>query len=300
MDLEIKTRLAAFEWLSEQVAIYGDVLPRTLLLRGFSIDGMQITLISQKGIWKPRVFEKVPISITTAPKGPYQDEMRDFLYYRYQGTDPYHLDNVGLRKAMTTGTPLIYFFGFVPGRYLPVWPVYIINDNPRALTFTVAVDESRQIQSWSDNEVLGSDQDSEIRRRYVTADARVRLHQRSFRERILAAYNQHCAFCRIAHIELLDAAHIIPDGEVGGEPLVENGMSLCKIHHAAFDQNFIGVSPDYGIKIRRDLLEETDGPMLKHGIQELHQGKLYLPSAKKNWPDRDRLAVRFEQFQKVV
>jgi putative restriction endonuclease len=127
----------------------------------------------------------------------------------------------------------------------------------------------------------------------------MRLHQHSFRQRILAAYQDHCAFCRINHAELLDAAHIIPDGDERGDPIVPNGLSLCKIHHAAFDHNLIGVSPDYDIEIRHDLLEEIDGPMLKHGIQGLHHGKLYLPLARKNWPDRERLAVRFERFRRV-
>ena len=55
-------------------------------------------------------------------------------------------------------------------------------------------------------------------------------------------------------------------------------LTLCKIHHAAFDNNFIGINPDYTIKIRTDLLTETDGPMLKYGIQSLNNTKLILPS----------------------
>ena len=42
-----------------------------------------------------------------------------------------------------------------------------------------------------------------------------------------------CALCRLRHQELLDAAHITPDSEAEGEPLVSNGVVLCKLHHAA-------------------------------------------------------------------
>jgi hypothetical protein len=37
-------------------------------------------------------------------------------------------------------------------------------------------------------------------------------------------------------VELLDAAHILPDGHPKGEPVVPNGLALCKLHHAAFDR----------------------------------------------------------------
>jgi putative restriction endonuclease len=79
-------------------------------------------------------------------------------------------------------------------------------------------------------------------------------------------------------------------------PIVQNGLSLCKIHHAAFDKNILGITPDYIIKVREDVLEEIDGPMLKYGLQSLENNKIILPRNKNFWPDRDRLAMRFEQF----
>jgi putative restriction endonuclease len=125
-----------------------------------------------------------------------------------------------------------------------------------------------------------------------------RLHQQTFREKILLAYHENCALCRLRHRELLDAAHIIPDSE-GGQPVVPNGMALCKIHHAAFDQNIIGISPDYIIKVREDVLFETDGPMLKHGLQGFNNQRIFTPRGN-NRPDRDLLARRFEKFRKAI
>jgi len=146
------------------------------------------------------------------------------------------------------------------------------------------------------NQNVQEDAEAYIRRGYITSNVKVRIHQRTFRERVLYAYQSQCALCRLRHRELLDAAHIIADSEERGEPLVSNGLSLCKIHHAAFDKNIIGITPDYTIKIRQDILEETDGPMLKYGIQSLENHRLILPLHKKDWPDRERLEQRYGEF----
>ena len=41
-----KIRIAAFNWLGEQVGIHGDVLPRKLLERGFVFEDNRISLIA--------------------------------------------------------------------------------------------------------------------------------------------------------------------------------------------------------------------------------------------------------------
>jgi hypothetical protein len=104
------------------------------------------------------------------------------------------------------------------------------------------------------------------------------------------------ALCRFSHRRLLDAAHIIPDSEEGGVPAVSNGLSLCKLHHAAFDNFMLGISPDYDIQIREDVLVEHDGPMLVHGLQELHGQRIQLPHRQADRPSREALAWRYERF----
>jgi putative restriction endonuclease len=95
---------------------------------------------------------------------------------------------------------------------------------------------------------------------------RQRIHQQAFRERVVAAYRSQCAMCRLRHASLLDAAHIVPDSEEG-EPAVSNGLALCKLHHAAFDNFLVSVTPDYSIQVRASVLEEEDGPILEHGLK---------------------------------
>lgn len=249
-----------------------------------------------QGIWKPSQMN-LPLSITTVIGGPYDDkpDVDGFLHYRYRGKDQNHRDNVGLRELMRLREPLIYFFNIFPGKYLASYPVYIIGENPNSLTFTVAIDDI----AYLNNDKVEDTQSGIERRSYITQTILYRAHQRQFRERVIAAYRNQCALCRLKHVELLDAAHIIGDREEHGDPIIQNGLSLCKIHHAAFDYNIIGINPDYQVLVRKDILEEIDGPMLKYGLQSLNNSKLILPSHYIDWPDRERLEKRFDAFLKA-
>lgn len=290
---DYQIRLAAFNWLKSQLKIRGETIPREVLRTQFYYKNTRIPLVSPQGIFKPKVCN-LPLTIASTPEGPYDDglDYSGYLRYKYRGVDINHRDNVGLRKLMETNTPLIYLLGIVPGKYLPLWPVYIIGDDPENLTFTVAVDTELAIPK---PDMIRSDEDNS-RRSYITSQIKVRLHQCSFREKVIRAYRQQCAFCRLKHVELLDAAHIIPDSDPLGKPIVTNGLSLCKIHHAAFDRFFIGVTPDYHIIIRKDILEEEDGPMLKYGLQEMHKKKIILPSSESDWPNPEFLGNRYNEF----
>ncbi|HLV01675.1 MAG TPA: HNH endonuclease [Acidobacteriota bacterium] len=302
MELDRSIRLAAFDWLSQQEKLYGESLPRDLLMKGFRWRDSRIPLVSPQGIFKPKQLE-LPLTITTAPNGPYNDtflEEGGALGYRYRGSDPFHRDNVGLRTCMQKGIPLIYFYGVMPGIYVAVWPVLIVGDEPQRLTFRIQVDDPHKLVNRSrEGEWLVSEEDSAVRR-YITVATRHRLHQTAFREKVLQAYRRQCTLCRLRHQELLDAAHIIEDSSPAGEPRVQNGLALCKIHHAAFDRHIIGITPDYVVEVRLDILEEIDGPMLEHGLQGLHRKGLHLPYTRKLYPDRDLLAWRYEEFRKII
>ena len=137
-------------------------------------------------------------------------------------------------------------------------------------------------------------------RRYATQMTQTRLHQRSFRDRVLQAYRERCAVCGLKHPELLDAAHIVSDKHPQGEPIIPNGLALCKLHHAAFEQNIIGINPDCVIEVRPDVLLEHDGPMLKHGIQGIDKQNLWTPREPAFQPRPDLLAIRYEEFRKVI
>jgi putative restriction endonuclease len=84
-----------------------------------------------------------------------------------------------------------------------------------------------------------------------------------------------------------------------GNIISNNGLSLCKIHHSAYDSFILGVTPDYIIQVRQDILEEEDGPVLQHGLKDLHQTKLSLPNSRSQWPSREALDWRYSRFLKT-
>lgn len=241
------------------------------------------------GIWNPRNLEAT-LSITTSADGPYADRVLEggLLRYSYQ-TGPVGGKNLKLRRAMDLQFPLIRLNRVEADTYVPIYPMYVVDDDPEAREFTLALDPAIQIPSDS-NDL------TEIERKYVERVVRQRVHQPAFRARVMLAYETQCCVCVLKKAPLLDAAHIIGDGEVAGDAVVSNGLSLCKIHHAAYDQNLIGITPTYTVEVNADLLREADGPMLLHGLQEMHRRELVVPRDAKQRPDPERLDARFQQF----
>jgi len=298
-DREIRFRV--FAWLTRQRDEFGETISRTAL-ETFSLDGRRIPLVGASGIWKPAVCE-LPISITTTVGGPYDDtfdRQAGTLRYAYRGLDPQHRDNRGLRRAMVERVPIVYFHAIQRGSYVAAYPVFVVEDHPSELRFSMQVDDLFA----AEHELVGvgaiGEDAAEPRRAYVTSTFRRRLHQVAFRERVIRAYAERCALCRLRHQELLDAAHITPDSDAEGEPVVSNGVALCKLHHAAFDRFFFAIRPDYVIEVRPSVLQETDGPMLVVGLQQIHGQAIHLPRRTIDLPDRGRLERRYEQFIKAA
>lgn len=290
-------RMAAFEWLTKQTVVHDEVLPRSLLEEGFEYRGTSVKLVGPQGIFKPAQIKYYPLSITTTTRGPYRDSFDssgNLLMYRYRGTDPEFHENRRLRDAMRDQIPLVYFHSTVRSRYLAIWPVFVIGDDRANLTFTVAADDELSLRYERD------DEEPAIRRAYVTREVRHRIHQRTFRDRVLRAYLERCSVCNLGHTPLLDAAHIIGDSDEAGDPLVSNGLSLCKLHHAAFDRSMFAIKPDYRIAVRQDILDEVDGPMLLHGLQRIDNIEIVLPARRQDRPDRDRLDQRYQEFRRMA
>jgi putative restriction endonuclease len=297
-DIDSAVRVAAFDFLKRQSDLHGgQVLSRRILAEGFSFGGDRVPLLGPQGIFKPAVCE-LPLSMTTVPAisgkaRPYEDEFAyDGIRYRYRGTDPKHSDNAGLRRAMREQIPLIYFHGHQPGLYHAEWPVYVVRDDPDNLTFTILTGE----MAVPTSDVLLAEPP---RRAYLARLMLQRLHQTGFRVQVLAAYREMCAVCSLRHSELLDAAHILPDMDPRGEPIVPNGVALCRLHHSAFDADILGIRPDHTIDIRRDVLEETDGPMLQHGLQGFDRERITVPRSPAQQPNPEFLAERYARFKKA-
>lgn len=295
-------RDAAIEWLKIRTNDGLTALTREEI-KDFEFDGSHFILQSgQQGIRKPAGWDSA-LSFQTvyrAPgaKRPYEDDIGSdgLIRYAWRGGDPDHPENRGLRKAMAERLPLIWFVGVAmnPARFQVIAPVYIVAEEYDLHRFVLTpVEETELFPSIADGSPLEASM-----RRYVLRQNKARLHQPVFRSTVLAAYENHCAVCNLAHARLLDAAHIVPDRHELGIASVVNGMAMCKIHHAAFDGGFMGVRPDLVVEIREDLLLEVDGPMLRYGLQELHGKRLMaVPNKASERPRKDLLEIAYERFR---
>ncbi|WP_240519947.1 HNH endonuclease [Brevibacterium aurantiacum] len=297
-------REAAISWLQMRTDGGQESLTREDL-NDFSFADTGTRLIApMQGIWKPGNYSAA-LSFRTSytepgKTPPYEDSTgADGRFrYKWRGTDPDHPENIGLREALYRRLPLIWFRGVAmnPARYQAITPVYIVDEEPehQQFVFVAAEDVEAAFE-------LSESAHETVARRYLLRMAKARVHQPVFRSMVLSAYENRCAVCMLAHPSLLDAAHIVPDNDERGVAAVINGLAMCKIHHAAFDRFFLGIRPDYVVEIRHDLLEEADGPMLRHGLQELHGNSLMsIPKSRRDRPNADLLEDKYEQFRNAT
>ena len=301
-DRDTLMRMAAFEHVRRLGEVH-DHLTADELKPGFVFEGERIPLVNpRRGIFKPRQMRYL-LSIKTVFPRPgarvWYDDQRDVhrqifggdetVDYAFMRQDPEAADNRWLREAFENKIPVIYFLGIAPGRYQAVLPAFISVWDTDALKARVAFGMPEQ-DAFAPPE-------NALERRYALRAVQQRLHQASFREAVIAAYDGRCALSGLSEQRLLDAAHIISDkNEKLGQPIVPNGMPLSKIHHAAFDAHLIGIDPDYRLHVSDRLLDQNDGPMLE-ALKQIDGEALHLPNRAKDRPDRDRLAIRFERFK---
>lgn len=244
-----------------------------------------------RGIRNPRQL-KATLSVVSSPDGPYDDQGQvggTWIYAYRSGS--LEGDNTKLRRAYELGVEIILFRKVAANIYHPIFPMRVIHDDRGARVFTIAMADIA--------EAVETQQPTALERAWAERLVRSRVHQPEFRRAVLDAYRFQCAICRLRHQDLLDAAHIIADSEDWGDAVVSNGMALCKIHHAAYDRNLIGVTPEYQVQVTDRVLKEKDGPMLLHGLQEMHGITIAYPSRIVDRPAKERLARRYAEFQRA-
>lgn len=300
--LDQRIRTAAFNHV-RALSATRDQLTSADLAQGFIFEGQRLPLVNpQRGIFKPRQMRFL-LSIRTVFPRPgarvwYDDQRRvhqqiyesgDFVDYAFQGTDPDAHDNRWLKEAWENRVPIIYFVGVSPGRVMPIVPAYIGGWDPKGLKASVGFGDPAL---FDDSRFP----DTEAARRYTMRAVQQRLHQATFRQAVITAYEGRCALSGLPEPLLLDAAHIIADrNEALGKPVVPNGIPLTKLHHAAFDAHLIGIDADFRLHISRRLMAQRDGPMLE-ALKSLDRQRIRLPARVRDQPDRDRLSVRFGEF----
>lgn len=160
--------------------------------------------------------------------------------------------------------------------------VYRPEEDRSVLEFTLVPAVGQSLESYGQvfEQILEDRRPLELedRDRNLVAYQRI-LRDRAFRSIVLRAYARECAVCgepiQKEDATELDAAHIVPVNERGPDR-VENGLSLCKRHHWAFDAGVFTVGNDWRIQ----WLSQTRDP---HG-EAVDGERIQLPVLEDQWP----------------
>ena len=152
-------------------------------------------------------------------------------------------------------------------------------------------------------EEIGKDpesvEDSEIEReipeerQYAIIRTKRALRDSNFRDRVLTAYGNRCAMCGL-QLKLLDAAHILPVDHPDSTDETCNGVSLCTLHHRAFDRALVTFDVQFKTYIDETQVDEFkktghDGGI--DGFRQTLRPLLILPPDKKERPNAEFVAA---------
>ena len=125
-----------------------------------------------------------------------------------------------------------------------------------------------------------------------------RINQDFFRQCVLSSYNQCCCITGINNPLLLQASHIVSwSKDENNRTNPENGLCLNVLFHKAYDENLLGITPDYEIMIAEDFIGSATNEISEYTITYVHgfhKRKLTMP--RRFLPNRDYLAAHYESF----
>lgn len=297
-DRELRT--AALQGVQRLWRRHGDAVPYPAIDEGFVYQGERIPFFSTfEGVYKPAQLQVGTLSVRTTIASRYTDERisDDEVWYDYS---PKPERNDWLRDCLELQLPLLYFLQVKsepPVEYLVFAPVEVVEDDPTRQRFRLDLSPSRLYEDEPDlyrETPVPDDIHRVFERKYGVTETRTRLFQAHFRREVLEAYGRRCAVCSLGEGPILDGAHIVPDSEELGEPSVTNGLSLCALHHRAYDRDLMGVRPDLTVHVFRDRMEHPDEEA-SEVIAEFDGEDLRVPGREKFRPEQDLVQMRWEE-----
>ncbi|MBI3854721.1 MAG: HNH endonuclease [Planctomycetes bacterium] len=286
-------RLAALAHCRQLTDIWERAVPASELKKGFSWRSEQVQLMGQQGIFKPRQMDEEPLTLKSTLASRYEDEeieAEDMILYDYAPTTREY-ENRWTRSLVGKPVPVIYLKQVAedPSEYLVIAPVFIVGDDPTKRKFALSTVAGREALPNTALPLLRPDPV----RGYAERTLKQRLHQAHFRKNVISAYRTRCAICELRIRNLLDGAHILPDSHARGEPKVSNGMSMCALHHRAFDRKILDVTPDYVVKVGEVVISEHDLAAILN-IREYEGKRILIPRDPREHPDPELLRLRLE------
>ncbi len=117
-----------------------------------------------------------------------------------------------------------------------------------------------------------------------------RIRSRSFREKVLRAYEYRCAICgfdvRMDNSTIaLEAAHI-KWHQANGDETANNGLALCALHHKLFDRGAFTLSTKFEILVS-DRAHGTQG--FSEWLMNYHGKKVFPPQNKNLYPHNENI-----------
>ena len=112
------------------------------------------------------------------------------------------------------------------------------------------------------------------------------IRQILFRDALIKAYSNRCAFTEISMLDSLEACHIIPWSQAKPEQRldVRNGILLNRFHHALFDAARITITTNHRI-VFRTRKKDKDISSIEHNLTvNLHGSKMHMPREEKLRP----------------
>ena len=88
---------------------------------------------------------------------------------------------------------------------------------------------------------------------------RMRVNQRFFRSTVLISYQSRCCITGLAIPTLLTASHIAPWAKDPNNRMnPRNGLCLNLLHHKAFDDGLMTITPEFRVRVSSSLTSNAD------------------------------------------
>ena len=146
------------------------------------------------------------------------------------------------------------------------------------------------IEGYSQQLMQAVEHPFSMQRDVASVQTETPVRNAGFRRAIMKIYEYACAVCELnirasRGESATDAAHIIPFS-VSYNDDIRNGMSLCKLHHWAFDTGLISLDDDYQIIVSPSMSEQ--GPT-ERMLTQLRDKRIWRPDDDRYHPNRGAL-----------